>query len=420
MGIKISDMPNLTGSKSNDDSFLLITDLSGSTSDLQNRKLKVSTFNQIFSNNKSVGSLSSYNNFFGSEQDGDVSFLTSTNITSENNGEIVVKQYKSCSISLGATVTTSNPCRGLVIFCTGDLTVDGTLTMTGKGGGVGNNRSEFNYNITDASLSFNTSSNGGSGVQSWNFSPSGSVWQPKYRQNVPIRIPVLAAPSGPGTAGVFSCGSGGAGRNCIYDCAPGPYGGVNPFTTAGNGGIGSLFAGGGGGGAAGNGYCAAGNPGNSALNEIGGAGGDGSANLGPTPTRGAGSGGGGAGYAAGAGGIIYNGGAPGRGASGTTGAGGLLIIIVRGNVSITGTISSNGSNGGAGGLPTGWTQGCGGGGSGGGRIIIVYGGTYSNAGTVQANGGAGGIPTTICPSSPCTFSGYDGGAGVITVQKVDQ
>ena len=116
----------------NDDSLLLIADLSGSTSDLQNRKLKVSTFNQIYSNNKSVGSLSSNNNFFGSEQDGDVSFLTSTNISSENNGEVVVKQYKSCSISLGATVTTSNPCRGLVIFCTGDLTIAGTLTMTGK------------------------------------------------------------------------------------------------------------------------------------------------------------------------------------------------------------------------------------------------------------------------------------------------
>jgi len=419
MGIKISDMPNLTGSKSNDDSFLLITDLSGSTSDLQNRKLKVSTFNQIFSNNKSVGSLSSYNNFFGSEQDGDVSFLTSTNISSTNNGEIVVKQYKSCSISLGATVTTSNPCRGLVIFCTGDLTIDGTLTMTGKGGGVGNNRSEFNYNITDTSLSFNTSSNGGSGVQSWNFSPSGSVWYPKYRQTVPIKTTNPTAPTGPGTAGVFSCGSGGAGRNCIYDCAPGPYGGVNPYTTAGNGGVGSLFAGGGGGGAAGSAYCALGSPGSSALNEIGGAGGASDANLGPTPTRGAGGGGGGAGYTAGAGGYTYNGA---NASAGITGAGGLLIIIVRGNISITGTISSNGSTGGVGGIPTGWTQGCGGGGSGGGRIIIVYGGTYSNAGTVQANGGEGGRPTSICPSSPspCSFSGYDGGAGVITVQKVDQ
>ena len=45
MGIKISDMVNLTGSKSNDDSLLLIADLSGSTSDLQNRKLKVYNLN---------------------------------------------------------------------------------------------------------------------------------------------------------------------------------------------------------------------------------------------------------------------------------------------------------------------------------------------------------------------------------------
>ena len=413
MGIKISDMLNLTGSKSNDDSLLLIADLSGSTSDLQNRKLKVSTFNQIFSNNKSLGSLSSNNNFFGSEQDGDVSFLTSTNISSENNGEVVVKQYKSCSISLGATVTTSNPCRGLVIFCTGDLTVTGTLTMTAKGGGVGNKSTEFNYNITDTSLSFNTSSNGGSGVQSWNFSPSGSVWYPKYRQNVPIKTAGSPTPSGAGTAGVYSCGSGGAGGQGQYWCpAPttspfnwGPF--VNPYYSAGAGGTGTIFAGGGGGGGAGGGYCTSTvTPGSSAVFEVGGSGGSGNSGPNPNPTPspinpGYSGGGGGAGYSAGSGG----GGSPTPATSGTSGAGGLLIIIVRGNVSITGTISSNGSNGGPGG---GGANGGGGGGSGGGRIIIVYGGTYSNSGTVQANGGSAGGPA------------YSGGAGAITIQKIDQ
>lgn len=410
MGIKISDMPNLTGSKLNDDSLLLIADLSGSTSDLQNRKLKVSTFNQIYSNNKSVGSLSSNNNFFGSEQDGDVSFLTSTTISSENNGEIVVKQYKSCSISLGATVTTSNPCRGLVIFCTGDLTIGGTLTMTAKGGGVGNKSTEFNYNIADTSLSFTTSS---LGVQSWNFSPNDSVWYPKYKQNVLIRTIGSPTPSGAGTAGVYSCGSGGAGGRGQYWCpAPttspfnwGPY--VQPGGSAGNGGTGTIFAGGGGGGGQGGGYCTFSvTPGSAAVFEVGGSGGSGNSGPNPNPTPspinpGYSGGGGGAGYSAGSGG----GGSPTPATSGTSGAGGLLIIIVRGNVSITGTISSNGSNGGPGG---GGANGGGGGGSGGGRIIIVYGGTYSNAGTVQANGGSAGGPA------------YSGGAGAITIQKIDQ
>jgi len=413
MGIKISDMVNLTGSKSNDDSLLLITDLSGSTSDLKNRKLKVSTFNQIFSNNKSLGSLSSNNNFFGLEQDGDISFLTSTNITSENNGEIVVKQYKSCSISLGATVTTSNPCRGLVIFCTGDLTVAGTLTMTAKGGGVGNKSTEFNYNITDTSLSFTTSSNGGSGVQSWNFSPSGSVWYPKYKQNVPIKTD--GSPGGSGAAGVFACGSGGAGGKGQYWCpAPttspfnwGPY--TQPGGSGGSGGTGTIFAGGGGGGGQGGGYCTFSvTPGSSAVFEIGGSGGNGNSGPNPNPTPspinpGYGGGGGGAGYSAGGSG----GGSPTPASSGTTGGGGLLIIIVRGNVSITGTISSNGSNGGTGG---GGANGGGGGGSGGGRIIIIYGGTYSNSGTVQANGG----------SAPGGGGAGSGGAGAITIQKIDQ
>ena len=410
MGIKISDMPNLTGSKSNDDSLLLIADLSGSTSDLQNRKLKVSTFNQIFSNNKSLGSLSSNNNFFGSEQDGDVSFLTSTNISSENNGEVVVKQYKSCSISLGATVTTSNPCRGLVIFCTGDLTVTGTLTMTAKGGGVGNKSTEFNYNIADTSLSFTTSS---LGVQSWNFSPSDSVWYPKYKQNVLIRTIGSPTPSGAGTAGVYSCGSGGAGGRGQWWC-PAPT--TSPFSwgpspqpggSAGAGGTGTIFAGGGGGGGQGGGYCTFSvTPGSAAVFEVGGSGGSGNSGPNPNPTPspinpGYSGGGGGAGYSAGSGG----GGSPTPATSGTSGVGGLLIIIVRGNVSITGTISSNGSNGGPGG---GGANGGGGGGSGGGRIIIVYGGTYSNSGTVQANGGSAGGPA------------YSGGAGAITIQKIDQ
>ena len=410
MGIKISDMVNLTGSKLNDDSLLLIADLSGSTSDLQNRKLKVSTFNQIFSNNKSLGSLSSNNNFFGSEQDGDVSFLTSTNISSENNGEVVVKQYKSCSISLGATVTTSNPCRGLVIFCTGDLTVTGTLTMTAKGGGVGNKSTEFNYNIADTSLSFTTSS---LGVQSWNFSPSGSVWYPRYRQNVPIKT--AGSPGGPGTAGVFACGSGGSGAKGQWWC-PAPT--TSPFSwgpspqpgcSGGGGGTGTIFAGGGGGGGQGGGYCSYNvEPGSSAVFEVGGSGGYGDTGYNPNPTPspinpGYGGGGGGAGYSAGSGG----GGSPTPATSGTSGAGGLLIIIVRGNVSITGTISSNGSNGGTGG---GGANGGGGGGSGGGRIIIVYGGTYSNAGTVQANGGSAGSPG----------GAGSGGAGAVTIQKVDQ
>ena len=403
-------MPNLTGSKLNDDSLLLIADLSGSTSDLQNRKLKVSTFNQIYSNNKSVGSLSSNNNFFGSEQDGDVSFLTSTNISSENNGEVVVKQYKSCSISLGATVTTSNPCRGLVIFCTGDLTVTGTLTMTAKGGGVGNKSTEFNYNIADTSLSFTTSS---LGVQSWNFSPSDSVWYPKYKQNVLIRTIGSPTPSGAGTAGVYSCGSGGAGGRGQWWC-PAPT--TSPFSwgpspqpggSAGAGGTGTIFAGGGGGGGQGGGYCTFSvTPGSAAVFEVGGSGGSGNSGPNPNPTPspinpGYSGGGGGAGYSAGSGG----GGSPTPATSGTSGAGGLLIIIVRGNVSITGTISSNGSNGGPGG---GGANGGGGGGSGGGRIIIVYGGTYSNSGTVQANGGSAGGPA------------YSGGAGAITIQKIDQ
>ena len=95
--------------------------------------------------------------------------------------------------------------------------------------------------------------------------------------------------------------------------------------------------------------------------------------------------------------------------NGTLGVGGLLIIIVRGNVTINGTISNNGRNGGNGAGP-GPSPGGGGGGSGGGRTIICYGGTYTNIGSVVANGGSGG--------SGGGGSGGAGGAGAITIRRV--
>ena len=49
-------------------------------------------------------------------------------------GDMVVKQYSSMTINNGDTITTDQPCRGLMILVQGNCTINGTLSMTGRGG----------------------------------------------------------------------------------------------------------------------------------------------------------------------------------------------------------------------------------------------------------------------------------------------
>ena len=48
-------------------------------------------------------------------------------------GDMVVKQYSSMTINNGDTITTDQPCRGLMILVQGNCTINGTLSMTGRG-----------------------------------------------------------------------------------------------------------------------------------------------------------------------------------------------------------------------------------------------------------------------------------------------
>jgi hypothetical protein len=304
-------------------------------------------------------------------------------------GDTIVKNYQDLTINSGILFSPLRPCRGMVIYCTGNLTVNGTISMTGKGGGVANkiaapigiaSSTDSRYDLVDATLYFNnlsSSASGGRGIPThWNWAPSGSAWFSNYK----IRIPLSGSAAGGagggnftagtvGSVGIFCCGGGGGG------------GGGNPSGIGAAGSRGTIFAGGGGGGGARGGSIG----GDAATFEAGGAG---------APTAG-----GGAGTPAGGG----------AGTVGGTGVGGLLILIVRGSVTINGTLSSNGVIGGVGPGTSPLGSG-GGGGSGGGRIMIIYGGTYINAGTVVANGGSGG--------SGGGNNGGAGGAGAITVRRV--
>ena len=407
----ISQMSTLAGSVNNDNCLFTIYNALISSSASQNRKVRLSTHEQFFSNNNTVANQVTYTNYFGTGVNGSVTVSSSAQISSStspaglnniDNGDIVVKNYKDLTINSGVFFSPLNTCRGLVIYCTGNLTVNGTISMTGKGGGVGNKIAsplgaapvtDTRYDLIDATLYFNNFSSsvaGGRGIPThWNWAPSGSAWFSNYK----IRIPLSGSVAG-GAGAVGNPANGAAGSAGIFCCGGGGGGGAgapNP-NTGGTGGRGTIFAGG-----------AGGQGGYNGTNSITPAGFEASRGI-VSPFVG----GGGAGNPPSPAGASPS-------AAATPGVGGLLIIIVRGSVTINGTISSNGSAGGGG---SGFSAGgAGGGGSGGGRILIVYGGTYTNAGTVVANGGNGG--PLLAGGGPGAGVGGAGGAGAITVRKVN-
>ena len=407
--LSISSMSILTGSINNNNCVLPIVDLISN----ENEKAKITAHNLFYSNNTTVGSLSSYDNYFGTGADGSVTISSSVQISSStspaglNNisrefGDTIVKNYQNLTINSGVLFSPLRACRGMVIYCTGNLTVNGTISMTGKGGGVATkiaapigiaSSTDSRYDLVDATLYFNnfsSSTAGGYGIPThWNWAPSGSIWFSNYKIRVPLSGSVAGGSgiSAAGPAGIFCCGGGGAG---------GSGGGA----AAGSGGRGTIFSGGAGGGAGGNPVI--GNQGGAGSFDAGGNG----VSAVPAPFNGIG--GGGAGSPAGLGGP---GGTP--TSNGTPGTGGLLILIVRGNITINGTISNNGRVGGNGSITPGQPAAGGGGGSGGGRTIIIYGGTYTNAGSVVVNGGSGGAA-----AGPGGTAGGAGGAGAITVRRV--
>ena len=51
--------------------------------------------------------------------------------------DMILKQYTSININSGDTVTVDGYCRGLFLYCQGDCTIAGTLTMSATGTGTG-------------------------------------------------------------------------------------------------------------------------------------------------------------------------------------------------------------------------------------------------------------------------------------------
>ena len=399
MSTLISELSTLTGSVNNNTDVFPVLDQTISSAANKNKKARITANNLFYSNNFTISGLSSYGNYFGTGKDGSVTISGSAQVSASLNnisreyGDTIVKNYQDLTIDSGILFSPLRACRGMVIYCTGNLTVNGTISMTGKGGAVGNkiaapigfaSSTDSRYDLVDATLYFNnlsSSASGGRGIPThWNWAPSGSAWFSNFKVRVPLSGSVAGGAAGAwqgngaaGTAGIFCCGSGGGGGGGGYYSQP---------ATGGAGGRGTIFTGGSGGGGGGWAYAT---------------GGTGTYEV-SAPAAGSGG--------TGAGGVGGN----------LSGVGGLLILIVRGNITINGTLSSNGATGGTGTSPgegpgSNYQSG-GGGGSGGGRIMIIYGGTYTNAGSVVANGGSG------AGGNLGSYVGGTGGAGAITVKKV--
>jgi hypothetical protein len=313
--------------------------------------------------------------YFGDNRDGDGNFSSSVQVSSSfssvTDGDPIIKNFSSLFISESLLVSPTNRCDGMLIFVDGDCIISGSLSMTAKGAsGVGIDASFFPLNPPNL----------------------GYYWNDVVFPSSSYRSLVSFTGSAGNSNSVSTTGSNGrslqllgSGSGYSGGGASGGSGAVPTF--GGSGSAGTSFSGGSGGGGAGSGSAFFG--GHAALN--GGAGGN------------AGSGGG-----AGAGN-------PGGNPNGGEGTGGLLILMVKGNLLIgsSGSIRSNGSNGGN----AVSVNGGGGGGSGGGVVYVYYGKSFTSSSSspaITVTGGIGGA------GSGSGLRGGDGGTGSLIISNLYQ
>jgi len=343
-------------------------------------------------------------NYFGDDSDGSVTYSSSTNLTVQNkngsyDGDMLVRNYTNLTINSGVTLTVDQPCRGMLIYVSGDCTINGTLSMTRRGA---------YRNPTDVTSSglrlpiFQTGSS--ETLSSADFAGTGSSAPGAVANQDGIsgngKIYTIAKT---GTSGAGGCYGGGGGTSCAASNGStgqsGGGGGGGGY--GGTGGSSTCFSGGAGGGGRYWGDCGCGA--NSAQ-DYGGKGGDGCSCYTHNASCG-GSAGNPYGNSRGSEGAGYP-------LPGQNGTGGLLILIVGGDLSGSGTISANGGDGGFG-------HHTGGGGSGGGNVIVLHAGAYSAGLTVTANGGNGGgtaesrLSGGLSSGGDVSRCGGDGGNGSV-------
>ncbi len=350
-------------------------------------------------------------NYFGNGSDGDVVIASNVlwaSSTGVDDTGVAIMNAENLTIEAGFTLSPANRVRCFLIYCKGDVVVNGTLSVSAMGAaGI---PVEDNVIFRKAT---------GSGMLT-----SGNPFShfPEEMLKGGSNIVRLGAPLVGGSAGLgATTHHGQAGSAGTYGQTGGGGsggGGINQTPTyinnGNSGAAGTAWAGGSAGGGGHHGTDGFGGT-DAIFGCAGGTGG--SANGGGLRANA----GGGAGIP---GGVAGSG--PGSAGNGETGAGGVLIICARGNVIInaSGKIESNGKRGGNGGnVGTHQMTGGAGGSSGGGSISIAFGGTYTNVGMVQCIGGASNT-TTYTQNGGWGFNqvaGYGGagGDGSVLVFQID-
>tara|TARA_A100001515_G_scaffold90559_1_gene72122 strand:+ start:1689 stop:2768 length:1080 start_codon:yes stop_codon:yes gene_type:complete len=310
---------------------------------------------------------------------------TVPNKSGSYDGDMVVKQYTSMIIDSGDTVTVDQPCRGLFILVQGDCTINGTLQMSSKGGfanpttagGSDNNAVDSNglrlpfltsggsSSLTASNTLFNGAGNDARNILA-NFRTLSS--------NGDIITLVRQGANGGASQSANNVGIAGS-NGSTGQTGGGGSGGANYVGNSGAGAYGSCFAGGSGGGSVDNNGSVTGGTnwsgagGNSATGH-GAVGSGGSGNPQGSDTNTAGDG-------------IFT-----PDAEFGQGVGGLIILVVKGNLTVgsSGKILARGGSRHCSRNGTGqWIAS--GGAGGGGNIVLAYKGTYTNNGTVSADGG---------------------------------
>ena len=364
-------------------------------------------------------------NYMGDGSDGNLSTDANVTHTVQNtngsyDGDMVVKQYSSLTINAGHTMTVNQPCRGMFIYVSGDCEINGTLSMTGKGGksdptasggsdsnAVGANGLQLGLLTTGGTETFTNDGTGFNGAgtairtataNTANISSSGTIFSISKLGAGTMTGPAdsdsgyaFGRDGNNGTTGATTIQTGSGGSGQIHKDGGSSY-------SAGDGGAGGAFSGGAGGGGK---YQSGGSGDHAGDGEpYGGAGGH------AHSTGSVGSGGG----AGNPGGARDTTGDSRYYADPVAGVGGIIWLLVGGNLTIgaNGKIEAEGSAGGHAYVE--------GGSSGGGAIFVLYTGTYTvdNTNTTPISADGGDNPTP--DEGPTYRAGKGGNGGFHTAQ----
>jgi hypothetical protein len=375
-------------------------------------------------------------NYFGDGSNGALN--TSGNVTytvpnknGSYDGDYVVKQYTDLTVNSGHTITTDQPCKGLMIFVDGNCIINGTISMSRRGAAsnpdsvVNTDGIRFPVLTADGTATLSAADFAGCGssvidvvANQGEIVGNGHIIQiPKRGANGGARVTGGISQNSSGNTGfagsaavtnsiynVYLGGGGSGGRYSDTNSCGSSTGGYG-----GRGGNATCFSGGTGGG----GKMSGNSPSDSDASDgddnggAGGFGGNGHCGGVHTVTGGCGNPGGTDQY-----GSTSQSGGGGRNSVGekNAGTGGVVWLIVRGNLTVNGEITVAGSSQDTSGRTTGGVYGAGGG-SGAGAVIVLYGGTYNLNGSITTTGGTG-------FTSVNAGAGATGGSGAYLAKQI--